>query len=316
MANCHDLFKNFLSNIKLSDSNKESLISARNAIGDRIKNYFKDTLEEKIPLFHEQGSFALKTVVTPLYEEFDIDYGVYLQNIQNNDFPSPEKVHGWIFNAVKGHTNEKPKDKRTCVRVTYAGHYHVDLPIYSSSIENPYLAEKGEKGWHESNPVAFTKWFINRVNKEGEQLRRIVHYIKAWADFKSSNIKLPCSFILTILATNNFNEAARDDVSFSKTMKAIYESVSVSKVITNPIDSNEIVSSRITESQWTNFNEKFLELLKNAGDALKNDDKEEASKSWRKVFGEKFPSYKAPKEGDRPLKTKGPAILGDDRRSA
>jgi hypothetical protein len=254
--------------------------------------------------------------VTPLDGEFDIDLGVYLQNLPQDNWPSPDIVHRWIFNAVEEHTKEAPKDKRTCVRVTYAGYYHTDLPIYGPSIENSYLAEKGEKGWHESNPVAFTNWFIERVKKEGEQLRRIVHYIKAWADFKSSNAKLPKSFILTILAANHFMESDRDDVSFSSTMKNIYESINISTVITNPVNPNEIVSERITESQWSNFNDELSSLKDNASDALKNDEKEEASKTWRKVFGDRFPIYKGPKEGDKPLKTTAPAILGDNGRSA
>jgi hypothetical protein len=260
-SDCHNLFKDFFVNIKLSDSNKSKLIEARDAIGNRIKNYFKDTMKEKVPIFHEQGSFALGTVVTPLDGEFDIDYGVYLQNLQTNNWPSPEKVHDWIFRAVEKHTKEVPKDKRTCVRVTYASHYHADLPIYNSSIENSYLAEKGEKGWHESNPVAFTKWFIERVKKEGDQLRRIVHYIKAWADFKSSNSNLLNSFILTILAANHFMKSDRDDVSLSSSMKNIYESINISTVITNPVNLSEVVSDRITESQWSNFNEKLSSLL-------------------------------------------------------
>jgi len=316
MADCHDLFKDFFVNIKLSDSNKSKLIEARDAIGNRIKNYFKDTRKEKVPIYHEQGSYAMGTVVTPLDGEFDIDYGVYLQNLQTNNWPSPDKVHGWIFRAVEGHTKEVPKDKRTCVRLIYAGNYHVDLPIYNSSIENSYLAEKGEKGWHGSNPIAFSKWFIERAKKEGEQLRRIVHYTKAWADFKSSNIKLLNSFILTILATNNFKKSDRDDVSFSSTIKNIFESVSISTVITNPVDLNEIVSERISESQWLNFNEKVSNLLENASNALKDEDKEQASKTWKNIFGERFRIFRGPKEGDKPLVTTSPAILGDDGRSA
>lgn len=316
MADCHNLFKDFFVNIKLSDSKKSNLIEARDAIRNRINNYFKDTMNAKVPNFYEQGSFAMDTIVTPLDGEFDIDYGVYLQNLPPNDWPAPHTVHSWIFKAVEGHTNEVPKDKITCVRVIYAGQYHVDLPIYNSSIENSYLAEKGEKGWHESNPIAFTKWFIEVAKREGEQLRRIVHYTKAWADFKSSNIKLLNSFILTILVVNHFKNSDRDDVSFSSTMKNIHESVNISTVIANPIDSTEIVSERISGPQWSNFNEKISSLLENASNALKDDDKEEASKTWKKVFGERFPIYKGPKEGDKPLATTAPAILGDNGRSA
>jgi len=318
MADCHDLFKKFYDNIKLTDSKKESLRSARDGIRERIRKYFKDELEEKIPEFRSQGSFAMFTVVNPLSGEFDIDDGVYLQNLSPDisKWPLPETVHRWVYNAVKGHTKEVPIDKRTCIRITYAGNYHVDLPIYSVLNEKPYLAEKGDKGWHESDPDAFTKWFINRVGIQGDQLRRIVCYLKAWADFNSSSGKLLNSFLLTILAENNFEKSDRDDVSFSGTVRNIYDSISISTVIINPVASNEIVSGRITESQWVYFKEKLLDLLKSASSALKNDDKEEASKIWIKEFGERFPKYKSPKEGDKPLKTTSPAILSDNGRSA
>ena len=127
---------------------------------------------------------------------------------------------------------------------------------------------------------------------------------------------MPNSFILTILATNNFNKTDRDDVSFSSTIKNIYESVNISTVIINPVDSNEIVSERISESQWLNFNEKVSNLLENASNALKDEDKERASKTWKNIFGERFPIFKGPKEGDKPLITSSPAILSDDGRSA
>ncbi len=316
MADCNDLFKDFLNKIRLSSSYKGSLREARDAIENRIKTHFKNNMKEKVPIFYEQGSFALGTVVTPLDGEFDIDYGIYLQNIKMSNLPSPDVVHSWIFKSVEGHTKEKPIDKRTCVRVKYAGHYHVDLPIYSSLIENSYLAEKGDAGWHESNPVAFTKWFLEKVKNEGEQLRNVVLYLKAWADFISSNIKLPKSIVLTILAINNFFKSERDDVSFSGTIKNIYESVNVSNVISNPVNSNEFLSDRITETQWSNLNKKLLDILENANDALKTDSKEEASINWRKVFGDRFVLSKDPKNGEKPLKTKAPAILGDNGRFA
>jgi hypothetical protein len=318
MADCHDLFQKFYDKIKLAESKKENLRSARDAIRDRIRNHFKEVLKKEIPEFLIQGSFVLLTVVNSLNDEFDIDDGVYLQNFppDSSKWPSPETVHQWIYNAVKGHTQEDPIDKRTCVRVTYSGHYHVDLPIYCLFNQKSYLAEKGEKGWHESDPIEFTNWFINKVKAEGEQLRRIVCYLKAWVDFKSSNERILNSFILTILAINNFEKTDRDDVSFSGTAKNIFESMNESIMVINPVDSNEIVSNRISESQWSHFKKKLSELLSDASIALKNEDKEEASKIWRKEFGERFPESKSSKGGDKPLKTSAPAILGDDGRSA
>ena len=95
-------------------------------------------------------------------------------------------VHQWLVNATDGHTSEKPMDKRTCVRVRYAGQHHVDLPAYGELNGKYLLAVKGETKWPHSDPMALTDWFVGQVKSRGEQLRRIVRYLKAWADFKSN----------------------------------------------------------------------------------------------------------------------------------
>ena len=41
-------------------------MSARDAIQDRITNYFKNELKEKVPEYKIQGSYALDTIVNPL----------------------------------------------------------------------------------------------------------------------------------------------------------------------------------------------------------------------------------------------------------
>lgn len=54
-------------------------------------------------------------------------------------WPTPETVHNWLVKATDGHTNEKPIDKKTCVRVVYAGQYHVDLPAYAEFLSDYLL---------------------------------------------------------------------------------------------------------------------------------------------------------------------------------
>ena len=318
MADCHDLFIKFHSNIKLSDSNNDNLRKARDTIRDRIVSFFKEELEEKVPKFQSQGSFSMYTVVTPLDGEFDLDDGVYLQNIDldSSEYPSPEKVHRWIYKAVEGHTKAAPIDKSTCIRVTYAGEYHVDLPIYGNKDSDTYLAEKGEKGWHKSDPVTFTEWFTSNIKLSGEQLRKVTQYIKAWADYKGSTRKLLNSFALTILGVNNFEKAERDDVAFSATIRNIVDASNISSFLINPVDTSEIISEKISQTAWTNFKQRLSELQEIASEALKNESKEEASKLWQKVFGDRFPDYIDPKKGEKPLKTSSPAILGDNGRFA
>ena len=158
MADCHDLFQKFHDKIKLPSSKKEYLMQARDALRERMRKYFKEELKCNVPKFWIQGSYAMRTVANPLDGEYDIDDGVYLQNLDVNKekWPPTSTVHDWVFKAVKGHTDKDPVDKRTCVRVIYSGKYHVDLPIYGENKGLYYLAEKGENGWNESNPRALT----------------------------------------------------------------------------------------------------------------------------------------------------------------
>ena len=320
MADCHDLFLQYHEKIRLPKSKSEDLRRARDGIRGRIKNYFRNTLEQSVPDFKMQGSFAIamKTMVNPLSGEYDVDDGVYLTSLDadKKNWPIPSTVHRWIYDAVDGHTIEKPTDKRTCVRVTYAGNYHVDLPIYGTHEEAKYLAEKGDRDWHVSEPGKFTYWFIGEVTDNGEQLRRIVRYIKAWTDYDSRLGKMPSSIVLTVLTTNNYISMERDDACFARVVSNICDDISGSFIVPNPVDGAEDLAERLTAGQKEHFGERITVLLDSATQALQEDDKEKACKKWRKQFGDRFPACEGLKDHSVALKTSSPAILRDDARSA
>ena len=161
MANCHNLFQEFYRSICLSSSKRDNLKAGRDALRERIKTRFKDVMSERVPLFLIQGSYAMDTIVNPLDGDYDIDDGVYLQNIESDKdkWPAPEIVHQWIYKAVEGHTDEKPQNKKSCIRVVYSNNYHIDLPVYGIYENDAYLAEISENGWHVSEPRLILKWF-------------------------------------------------------------------------------------------------------------------------------------------------------------
>lgn len=291
MSDCHDLFFVFHKNIALAQSKKDALIKARNALRERIKNYFKEQLKDVAPLFHSQGSYPMATIINPLNGEYDIDDGVYLQNINKNnryEWPSPETAHKWIYYAVEGHTNEKPVDKRTCIRVVYAGQYHVDLPIYGEYSGQYYLAEK-VAGWRISDPKIIREWFAGQVEQKGDQLIRIVKYIKAWADYKSDECEILSSIILTVLASDCYEEDERDDVSLLGTMGRIYERLVASFIVLNPVDAQEDLAKALKEEQKENFKIALQILLQKGSEALNEENSLASSNIWREQFGERFP---------------------------
>jgi hypothetical protein len=294
MADLHSEFKTFYSCITLTSDKKESLRKSRDVLRKRIRKHFQDELELTAPKFYGQGSYAMSTTVNPLSGEFDIDDGVYLQHLDAKDkseWPTPETVHRWLVRATDGHTNKKPIDKRTCVRVRYAGEYHVDLPAYSEFNEDYWLSEKGDKGWHKSDPREITDWFKDCVNEQGGQLRRMVRYLKAWADFQSGRRgKMPNGLILTVLIVNNYCESDRDDIAFADTIYSIANDVSDKFCIYNPVDDEEELTGRLTDVQMIRFQDAISEMDSDAEQAIDTDDSEKASKLWRKQFGDRFPS--------------------------
>jgi len=302
MADLNSEFKTFHDRVAFSSGKKESLKKARDAIRDRIRKYFRNSLKLAVPKFRGQGSYAMGTTVNPLDGEFDIDDGVYLQHLDDNDdskWPTPETVHRWLVQATDGHTNEKPIDKPTCVRVQYAGQYHVDLPSYAQLIGEYMLAEKGEKGWHGSDPMALTLWFIEYVKAYGDQLRRVVRYLKAWADFQSGRRgKMPSGLILTVLAAQNFRADDRDDVALSDTVAAISVAVNPVFRIYNPVDSHEELTARLTDEQKVSFQEAAADIAA-AASAINTDDREESSKLWRRQLGDRFPAVEEENNVDK-----------------
>ncbi|MBW2428174.1 MAG: hypothetical protein JRF56_04390 [Deltaproteobacteria bacterium] len=311
MADLQREFNTFHDRITLTSSKKDSLRKARNALRDKIRKHFRETLKLIVPKFQGQGSYAMGTTVNPLNGEFDIDDGIYLQHLDINDksqWPTPATVHQWLVQATDGHTGEKPIDKRTCVRVRYAGHYHVDLPAYSEFIGDYLLAEKGEKEWHRSDPLTLTNWFRVQVKNHGEQLRKMIRYLKAWADFQSGRLGImPSGLILTVLVSNNYRTDQRDDIAFANTIRAISNAVRFAFYVYNPVDAGEELTARLTAPQKTRFQETISDAADAAAEAIETDDRHEASKTWRKQFGDRFPAVE--KENNSSQKKEATAKL-------
>jgi hypothetical protein len=296
MADCHELFQKFHIIIHLDSDRKESLRTSRNALRKRIRNYFKEKQNGFSPKFHGQGSFMVGTIINPIDGEFDIDDGIYFK-VDKTPTQSPSTFHRWIYEAVDGHTDEPPKDKDTCVRVIYAGEYHIDLPIYYI-IEGfcPRLAHKRD-GWILSDPRAFIRWFQLKTDYIGllpdarEQLRRIVRYLKAWSDYKSGT--LPSGFILSILAARNIRFNPRDDEALYETLVSIKNSLDGSFTCYRPTPpKNEDLLQEYSKTKREYFKNQLNSFIESANIALNDKTtQKDACKEWQKHFGDRFPCH-------------------------
>lgn len=292
MAKCNTLFKTFNDDIR-SNPKKSSLIKSKNNIRDKIKNYFSKEHPNYIPDFWIQGSYKMGTLIRTKDNTCDLDYGVYFKS--NPDNVSAETLQIWVKNAVSNITNDISHRKK-CITVNYKGDYNIDLPIYLFDKEvdkHPSLAIKGN-GFNEDDPKDMVDAFV-QSKKSNDQLLRIVRYLKAWCDNKSSDngTKMPSGLAMTILAINNYMSNDNDDIALKYTLIGIKNSLKSStssqfqcKVPAVPFDDIfEDYSQTKKDYFWKNLSD-FIDDAKKAIDE-KNQLK--ASKLWKKHLGNRFP---------------------------
>lgn len=320
MADIHDLFTKFNSEISLSSDKRDNLRRGRNALRGKIKTWFDDHDKQK-PSFCWQGSFAMKTTVNPINgNEYDLDDGVYLSgysDAEQDSWPSPSTVHSWIKSAVNGHTKESPVDKDTCVRVVYAAGYHIDYPAYIMQDDIAYLAHK-TKGWIVSDPKAFKDWFIQKVHDNDEQLRRVVKYMKAWKEYKEVPLK---GIEITILAANNFEiYEGCDEKSLRDTLSKIIATLDKSFTCVKPVAPGEDLFDGFSKTKKNNILTGLTELKNALDKAIEEENPAIASEYMIGMFGDRFPKGKELKENHESaasfVRTNSPGVLRHDGRSA
>jgi len=261
-----------------------------------------------------QGSFAyaMGTAINPLNEEHDLDDGVYLQNLDDTfaKWEKPTTVHKWVADALKDITSDGVEDNPPCVSLIYRSKYHIDFPIYGLDGKIQYLAHK-TLGWIESYPKELTHWFRDQV-KNTPQVVNLVKYLKAWKDYKQASIKLPSGMILSILIAQYYVPDDEDQHAFLETCRSIHANLSKPNGfhIYRPVKPYEDLLSNYSDTRKNEFLSKLNSLIEYGDKAIASDSPVDASESWQKVFGDRFPKAKEPK------RTEEAAIIGIHAKSA
>lgn len=292
MADCHNLFKEFNRVVKLGDSYKGELRTSRNDLRKKVRVKFREEGYEV--KFHEQGSFAMGTIIQPKDGNYDIDDGIYI--LRNSEPETPiSKLHSWVVEASEEHTSMKPSDRNPCVRVLFKEGHHVDLVIYyKTEYDHPKLAHKGD-GWIVSDPKEFMDWFKDEARNK-VQLRRLVRYFKAWADNVSG--VMPRGLMFTILAVNNYHSDARDDVAFLETMRGIRGTLELNFICMRPTTPYEDLFAIYSETNKQYFLNRLDAFIISGNQAIEEPNQKEACKKWQRYFGDRFSCSNAQEQLD------------------
>lgn len=286
MANCHNLFLDFHEEICIGKKKNERMANSKDGLRSRIRKWFKDNHPEYEPRFFIQGSYKMKSGIRTKEDICDLDDGIYF-------FREPDvtatTLQGWIWDAVSGYTATSPEHRKKCIRSIFAGDYEIDNPVYYKVDGQPYRIAVKNNGWEDSDPKAMVDWFNKRKDKDGKLVRDIM-YLKGWCDNKRN--KMPSGLAMTILASNAKEKIVlndRDDITLKDILKEIKKTLDTKFECIVPAVPNDDLFGNYDNTRQNNFLNALNGFIKDAEDALKEENQLNASKLWRAHLGDRFP---------------------------
>lgn len=270
---------------------------------------------------------TLNSPCTTPPQQSDIDDGVYLPLSVMREESSPKLAIDLFFDAVIDvlgpmceRTGWKTESKDTCVRVTISPHAHIDLPLYvipddlflliKASMESrghamfdsainserdswkalpsdKILLADRKQGWRKSDPMAMKNWFKRECQEKGDQLIRVVRYLKAFRD-KQWEEKGPSSILLMAAACPLFEYVdKRDDRALLNVVKGIPDALRSG--VQSPIDPDTSLTAHMPVEAIADAVELFQEFAKYLEGAISATDAQTAYNWMNSMLGDRFP---------------------------
>ena len=303
-AQIDDLLARAAEKLQLDKTRREKIESSYQAIQEVLENDPKYFYSKKFEIY-PQGSVRIGTTVKPLAKnEFDLDIVLH---IRDNVYEQTNPMI--VFNELKrvlsenGNYKEKVKPKTRCVRLDYAGDYHMDiLPGCQHSINNEdkiVIPDRELKEWLISNPRGYAKWFMSKAESVRQSLlekayaaeeipsddfaakkplQRAVQIIKRYRDLffeKEPDYATP-SIVLTTLAGELYQNQESIFETIDGIISQVYSKVNISRTkrikVLNPVDNEEDFTDKWErEPQYYNEFIRFTESLFQSWQKLKED---------------------------------------------
>jgi hypothetical protein len=259
---------------------------------------FSDIFLDTIPA----GSWAHRTIIKPVgeHDEFDADLLIYVA--EQPDW-QPKDYIDKLYTAFRNSAVYKDKvvRKTRCVRIDYAGDFHVDLVPYLERAGTHYITNRDEPEnvgrFEASDPERFSEWIDERQRASNGSFVKVVRLIKYLRDYKNT---FSCkSIILMTLLGNEVNpiETSMNPDLFPDvptTMTTLLERLASSlpagmPAVMDPADTGDNFTDRYKDGwNYENFRTKIIYYSEKARAALDESDREKSIKLWQDIFGEGF----------------------------
>ncbi|MBL0492947.1 cyclic GMP-AMP synthase DncV-like nucleotidyltransferase [Aeromonas veronii] len=323
-------FEDFHTAIKLDDDDEKAKLRDKRKV---LIDALRAKLDDDVPSFEafNQGSYAMHTGVVPLDGNYDIDVGVIFDCNQGK-YPDPVVLKKKVHDALDSH-GRTVLIRRPCVTVNYMRdnlpEYHVDLVIYTKNDDGLLAIGKGKEHsapdlcfWEPADPKKLTELICDAFTgqKEREQYRRCIRYLKRWRDVQFRNGGAPLSIALTVAAKQWFKPTLEasgkptdllalfawvtsilNQFQTVATDEGHYERLKVNLPVTPGGDLME----RMSKLQMETFKAKLKALKDALDEAYSEDLPEDACKILKKQFGDDF---KVPEKAETAKATVAPVI--------
>lgn len=211
-------------------------------------------------------------------------------------------------------------DKSTCVRIEISSFAHIDIPLYaipdeefetltakalnfgyafdeamSRAEQDAWTALPTEKvllahrkeNWKQSDPRPVKDWFLGEVERQGEQLRRVVRYLKGFRDWQWSSGG-PSSILLMAASAPLFDfRDKRDDLALLDVVTQLPDALRDG--VCNPVDSNESLTDRLGKTEVDDAANRLEAFERHLRGALNASDTGQACTWLINQLGSRFP---------------------------
>lgn len=260
---------------------------------------------DKVP----QGSWAHRTIIRPPEgREFDADF-LLRMNEDPDWHESPGRYLDAVEDALRQHGTYRrmPIDrKHRCIRLTYAGDFHVDIVPFVRRADGTTWIVDGENGqWEPTNPTGYTTWMRKKDETADGNLRRTVRLFKFLRDhhgwFGGTR-----SIILTTLLGERVTAAAKAadpdqyrDVpttllTLSEDLAGFPANNPSRPHIADPSAPGASFDHRWDDATYAVLRRDMADCAARIGAAYRQQDDAQSRRLWQNLFG---PGFDAPSRG-------------------
>lgn len=271
---------------------------------DALDTYIEDATNYG-PIFLSTipaGSWAHRTIIKPVQDNDEFDADLLVEVAEHETWEARDYIEK-LYDDLRanGTYKERVSRKSRCVRVNYAGDFHVDLVPYTERFGSSYITNRHEPpntgSFELSNPDRFSEWVDSKDRASNDHFRTSMQLLKYLRDYKST---FTCkSIILMTLAGNATSDLAATlhperyadlPTAFVHLLEDLAASLpDEMPAVMDPAGSGDNFADRYVDDwDYSNFRSKINDYSQKCRIALDETDAEASEALWQHVFGAGF----------------------------